>query len=99
MENNIPKIIFEDDKLLVLNKPAGLVVHSDGRTIEHSLVEWIEQHYPELTDIGGLHTLDSGRYTSRHGIVHRLDRETSGVILVAKESDCFLRYNSNLFRE
>jgi len=84
-----PTILYEDQHLLVVNKPAGLVVHSDGRTKEATLDNWVQEKYPELKDVGGLHTLDSGRYVARWGIVHRLDRETSGVILIAKDDDTF----------
>ena len=83
-------ILFEDEYLLAINKPAGLVVHADGRTAESTLVDWVKEHYPNLESIGGLHTLDSERYVPRWGIVHRLDRETSGVILIAKEAQTFL---------
>lgn len=84
-----PTIIYEDDDLLVLAKPAGLVVHADGRTKEPTLDEWVLAKYPALKDVGGMHTLDNGRYVPRAGILHRLDRETSGVILVAKNDDVF----------
>lgn len=85
------KIIYEDEYVLAVNKPAGLVVHGDGRTIEPTLTEWVLDKYPELKDIGGLHTLDNERYTERAGILHRLDRETSGVILIAKTDDVFFK--------
>ncbi len=75
--------------MLAVAKPAGLVVHADGRTVEPSLVEWVHSKYPESQDIGGLHTLDGGRYVARYGVVHRLDRETSGVILIAKDDETF----------
>lgn len=75
--------------MLVLDKPSGLVVHADGRTEEPTLSEWVVTHYPALREVGGLHTLDSGRYVSRMGIVHRLDRATSGVVLVAKHDNAF----------
>lgn len=83
------EIIFESDDLLAVNKPAGLVVHSDGRTIESTLSDWVLKKYPSLKDVGGMHTLDSGRYAPRAGILHRLDRETSGVILIAKNDNAF----------
>lgn len=83
-------LLYEDKNLLVISKPAGLVVHSDGRTVEATLADWVKGKYPELKDIGGLHTLDSGRYSERWGIVHRLDRDTSGVLLVAKDAQTFL---------
>jgi len=90
MSQLIPTILFEDEFLLAINKPAGLVVHADGRTIEPTLVDWVKEYYPMLEMIGGLHTLDSARYVPRWGIVHRLDRETSGVILIAKDAQTFL---------
>jgi 23S rRNA pseudouridine1911/1915/1917 synthase len=83
------EIIYEDDALLAVNKPAGLVVHSDGRTEEATLTDWVLNRYPGNVDVGGLHTLDSGRYAPRAGIVHRLDRETSGVVLIAKTDAAF----------
>lgn len=89
-EHNLePAVIYEDEHVLAVNKPAGLVVHADGRTKEPALTEWILARYPALRDVGGLHTLDSGRYVSRAGILHRLDRETSGVIVVAKDNETF----------
>lgn len=84
-----PSILFEDEALLVLAKPSGLVVHADGRTKEATLVDWLRERYPGLAEIGGEHTLDSGRYTERFGVLHRIDRETSGVILVAKTGEAF----------
>ena len=84
-----PTILHEDADILVVDKPAGLVVHSDGRTEEQSLSEWVLKMYPALKDVGGMHTLDSGRYAPRAGILHRLDRETSGVIVIAKNDETF----------
>lgn len=87
--SNEPTIIFEDEHLMVLNKPAGLVVHADGRTEEDTLTDWVMARHPDIVEVGGLHTLDSGRYVARHGIVHRLDRDTSGVIVIAKDDPTF----------
>ena len=84
-----PKIIYEDGAMLAVNKPAGLVVHSDGRTKEPTLTDWVLAKYPGQKDVGGMHTLDSGRYAPRAGILHRLDRETSGVIVIAKNDETF----------
>ena len=89
MDAHEPKIIFENDALLAVDKPAGLVVHQDGRTEESSLSDWVIARYPDITDVGGLHTLDSGRYVPRAGVLHRLDRETSGVIVIAKNDETF----------
>lgn len=84
-----PKILYEDADVLVVDKPTGLVVHSDGRTEESTLSNWVLEKYPQLKDVGGMHTLDSGRYAPRAGILHRLDRETSGVIIIAKNDEAF----------
>jgi 23S rRNA pseudouridine1911/1915/1917 synthase len=84
-----PIILYEDKQLFAVAKPAGLVVHADGRTTEPSLSDWVLERYPLLKEVGGLHTLDSGRYAPRAGILHRLDRETSGVIVIAKDDETF----------
>lgn len=88
------KIIFEDDFIIAVNKPGGLVVHGDGRTEEESLVDWLSVYVGISRDkqekIGNPHTLDSGRYFPRWGIVNRLDRDTSGIILIAKDQETFL---------
>jgi len=84
------KIIYEDEDVLALNKPAGLVVHSDGKAKEPTLVDWVIKNYPEIKGVGEPMELSDGATIDRPGIVHRLDRETSGVILVAKNQETFL---------
>ena len=68
-------ILFEDDDLLVVNKPAGMVVHPGAGNAEHTLVNALLAHCSSLSGIGG---------KERPGIVHRLDKETSGCLVVAK---------------
>src|SRR4026209_832468 len=68
-------VLFEDNDLLVLNKPAGLVMHPGAGHSEHTLVNALLAHCDNLSGIGG---------RERPGIVHRLDKETSGVLVVAK---------------
>lgn len=87
----VPVILFEDDDVLAIDKPAGLVVHGDGRTQEYSLADWIVQFRPELAEIGETWESESGERILRPGIVHRLDRETSGVMILAKTPKTFLR--------
>lgn len=82
-------LLYEDQHILAINKPAGLVVHSDGRTKERTLSDLILKNYPETKKIGEPIKLKSGEVIYRPGIVHRLDRETSGVLLVAKTSEGF----------
>jgi 23S rRNA pseudouridine1911/1915/1917 synthase len=68
-------ILYEDDDILVVDKPAGLTVHPAPGHPGHTLVNAILAHFPHLADMGD---------SQRPGIVHRLDRDTSGVMLVAK---------------
>ncbi len=86
---NIP-IIYEDEDLLAINKPAGLVVHYDGKTDEPSVVTWLLSKYPDMKNVGEPVTLSTGEVIDRPGIVHRIDRETSGVLLIAKNARSFL---------
>lgn len=92
-KNNYSKIkidvLYEDDELLVLNKPAGLITHPDGRTDEPSLSEWLTIKYPEIIGVGEPFVRD-GLTIEKPGIVHRLDRETSGAIVVARTEESFL---------
>lgn len=81
--------LYEDEDILAINKPAGLVVHSDGRTQEESIAEWMLENYPGTKDIGEPITLSNGEIILRPGIVHRIDRETSGVLLLAKTKKGF----------
>jgi len=68
-------IIFENDDLLVVNKPAGMVVHPAAGHASGTLVNAVLGHDPDIEGIGG---------EERPGLVHRLDKETSGLILLAK---------------
>ena len=68
-------ILYQDADLLVINKPAGMVVHPAAGNWHGTLVNAVLYHCPDLEGVGGAH---------RPGIVHRLDKDTSGIILVAK---------------
>lgn len=65
-------IIYEDDSLIVINKPAGLVVHPAHGNFEHTLVNALLFHCPELSQL------------PRAGLIHRLDKDTTGLLVVAK---------------
>lgn len=82
-------ILYQDHHIIAINKPAGLVVHGDGRTKEPTLGDWIIEHFPEAADVGEPTILSSGETVQRPGIVHRLDRDTSGVMLVALTQEGF----------
>ncbi|NQV88274.1 MAG: RluA family pseudouridine synthase [Parcubacteria group bacterium] len=90
-------ILYEDNNIVAINKPAGLVVHSDGKTKEVSVADWVLEHYPKAKNVGEPIILSSGEIINRPGIVHRLDRETSGVLLIAKTQKSF-EYLKELFK-
>lgn len=70
---NIPlDVVFEDEHLLIINKPAGLVVHPGAGNPNHTLVNALLHHYPDLAPL------------PRAGIIHRLDKDTTGLLLIAK---------------
>lgn len=123
-----PTIIFENNSVLAINKPAGLVVHPakaplasgarpahqndvlrDGKTEaktseagspdvssseetfrEETLCDWLTSYIPEIAGVGEPLTLPNGVTIDRPGIVHRLDRETSGVMIIAKTQEAFM---------
>lgn len=84
-----PSVIYEDDALVVVNKPAGMPVHPDGKNERSTLVDWLMEKYPELADVGEPQTLQSGAVIQRPGIVHRIDADTSGVLVVARTQRAF----------
>jgi 23S rRNA pseudouridine1911/1915/1917 synthase len=84
-----PIILFENKNLLVISKPSGLVVHSDGKTKEANLCDWLLEKYPNIKEVGEPGKTPQGEVIYRPGIVHRLDRETSGAMVVAKTQETF----------
>jgi 23S rRNA pseudouridine1911/1915/1917 synthase len=73
-------VVYEDADLAVINKPAGLVVHPAPGNAEHTLVNALLHRFKKLSDIN----------PSRPGIVHRLDKETSGLLVIAKNNSSHL---------
>jgi len=84
-----PIILYEDNDILAINKPAGMVVHFDGKTNERNLTDWVLENYPEAKEVGEPSRDIKGNIILRPGIVHRLDKDTSGVMLVAKTQKAF----------
>ena len=70
-------VIYEDEHLVAIDKPAGMIVHPGRGQTTGTLVAALQFHFDSLSDVGG---------TLRPGIVHRLDRDTTGVIVVAKNN-------------
>ena len=71
------EVLYEDEYLLVINKPSGLVVHPAPSVKEPTLVDWLIHKGISLSTISG---------EERHGIVHRIDKETTGALVVAKDN-------------
>lgn len=88
--NSGPAVLYEDHDIVVLDKPSGLLVHAakvspkkkDADPPEPTLAAWLVQKYPQLREVGD----DPAQ---RPGIVHRLDKETSGIMVVAKTQASF----------
>jgi 23S rRNA pseudouridine1911/1915/1917 synthase len=89
MTPNAINVIYEDESVLVINKPAGLMVHGDGRSTEPTLADWMVETYPDIRDVGESWENQEGQIIYRPGIVHRLDRDTSGVMVIAKTQEAF----------
>ncbi len=78
---NFPEIIFETKDYLVINKPAGLAVHGGGNITEPTLADFLVERYPEIKEVGD--------DPIRPGLVHRLDKEVSGLMVIAKKQETF----------
>jgi 23S rRNA pseudouridine1911/1915/1917 synthase len=78
------KIIYEDNDILVIDKPAGLIVFPEGQSLESkekTLIDYLIEKHPKLADTG---------CPPRYGIVHRLDKDTSGVLLISKNPETLI---------
>lgn len=77
------EIIKQTKDYLVLNKPSGISVHGDGKTDQETLTDWLLENFTEVKGVGENIINSNGTEIEKPGIVHRLDKETSGVILIA----------------
>lgn len=84
-----PIILFEDSEVLALYKPRGWLVHADGKHADPTIVDWLLRLYPHVQGVGERQTLSTGEVVERSGIVHRLDKETTGVLLIAKTQNAY----------
>ena len=82
-------IIYEDDDIMIINKPSGLVVHPGDGNRKNTLVNGLLNYTKNLSDING---------PERPGIVHRIDKDTSGLIIIAKTNEAHLELAKN-FKE
>lgn len=77
-----PRVVFEDKDILVLDKPAGIVVNRTKTTRRETIQDWVEEYFK----VGKVEEIER---VERSGVVHRLDKETSGLLLVAKNPRSF----------
>lgn len=82
-------VLYEDDALIVINKPAGLIVHPGKGNYRGTLAGALQFHFNRLSDVAG---------QLRPGIVHRLDRDTSGLLVVAKDNQVHHRLSGQFER-
>ncbi len=81
------EVVFEDEDVIVVDKPAGLVVHPGVGRLSGTLVAGLLHRYPELAGVGQEH---------RWGLVHRLDKDTSGLLLVARNQESYRKLTAAL---
>jgi 23S rRNA pseudouridine1911/1915/1917 synthase len=82
------KILYEDANFLVIDKPAGIAAHADGRSKEKTITDWVLKNYPKIKGVGEPVTFNE-KEIDRPGIVHRLDKDTSGVFIIVKTPKAF----------
>lgn len=102
MKENLD-IIYENDDFVAINKPAGMLVHRPEKGLKSAqegdvLTDWVMKHYPETKEVGDPSATGSGQANLRPGIVHRLDEDTSGTLLIAKNQH-FFEYLKGLFQK
>jgi 23S rRNA pseudouridine1911/1915/1917 synthase len=96
------EVLYEDKDVVVINKPAGLLVHGifDKNGPKHNeltLVDWLAKKYPETAEVGDGSASSPQVKQQRGGIVHRLDRGTSGAMVIARSQEAF-EYLKKLFQ-
>lgn len=91
------KILYEDSNILVIDKPAGVAVHPDGRSKEQTISDWFLKNYPKTKNVGESIFVE-GKEIKKSGIVHRLDKDTSGVLLLAKTQKAY-EFLKNQFKD
>ncbi len=83
-------IVYEDKDIVVLNKQPGLIVHPTPNYRHHTLANALVAHYPKIIGVGDPSTSSGQGSRLRPGIVHRLDKDTSGLMVIAKNQKAFL---------
>lgn len=91
-----PRVLFEDEEVLVVDKPSGVVVNRAESVVGETVQDWVSARHSERSEESwrsffpeGTQAQDDTPFYSRSGIVHRIDKETSGILLIAKTPEAF----------
>jgi 23S rRNA pseudouridine1911/1915/1917 synthase len=88
-------IIFENEDIVIVNKKAGVLVHpSHTSKDEKTVVDWFVEKYPDSRGVGEEQVLADGSTIARPGVVHRIDKDTSGVLVLAKTNEAYQHLKS-----
>ncbi len=89
------KVVFEHADFLVIEKPAGLLVHRTNNPNSYSLVEILKERFPDITGVSEpMENRNDGNLQDRDGIVHRIDKDTSGLLIIARNFDAYYYFKS-----
>jgi 23S rRNA pseudouridine1911/1915/1917 synthase len=83
------RVLYEDMDVVAVEKPSGVMTHPDGHTKNETVSDWFAKKYPESANVGETQKLTNGEEILRPGIVHRLDTDTSGVLVLAKTPEAY----------
>ena len=92
------KIIFEHKDFLIIDKPAGLLVHKTNNNNSYSLVDILINKYPEIEGVIESNQSQEANLQHRYGIVHRIDKDTSGLLVIARNQEALITLKS-LFKD
>jgi 23S rRNA pseudouridine1911/1915/1917 synthase len=93
-----PETIHEDESILVINKPSGMIVNRAVSVKEQTVQDWVEAETSFMNAFTGSSRPEYSEFLSRSGIVHRLDKETTGILIIAKQPEIFRRMQQ-MFKE
>jgi len=82
-------IIYQDESILVVDKPFGVVVNRSVTQHEETIQDWVEKRLGVIWEMGEIGEIENQDFWERGGIVHRLDKDTSGVLVIAKTPEAF----------
>lgn len=97
-------VVYEDIDVMAIDKPIDVAVHGDGKRVEYTVADWLLERCPDTAGVGESQVSpQTGMEINRSGVVHRLDRATSGILLLAKHQaayeHCKRQFHDRLVRK